>query len=283
MNKHIPTHSTTFTGFRREKKHKDKRKVLLTSMFFVFLVLILSWKIFSQQLGAMTAFIGSPVIRLSQSSSALLKHVGVYIKSKEDLAEENSQLEKKIEQQYLETFELAGLRKENASLKQALGRLPDDKSFVLARILVSPLVSPYDTMLIDLGMYEGVGQGMVVYYEGGFAIGEVDTAYRHSALVSLYSRSGSEMPVYIGAESVPAMAYGVGGGNFRISLPKGTEVAAGDSIAIPGFSPTYVGVVDEDDSSENSSFSTLYTKLPFDYQRIQSVYVAIPTNSRDKN
>jgi cell shape-determining protein MreC len=200
--------------------------------------------------------------------------------SKSALLAHNKEQERLLEMHALEIYELDELRKENADLKQALGRLPSDHVFALASILASPLVTAHDTMLIDLGMYEGVGVGMQVFNSGGFAIGSVSTAYRHSSLVTLYSTNGVEIAGYVGTSSIPITLHGVGGGNFRISVPRGTDVAIGDSVRLPAFSPTFLGVVEAIDSPEDSSFSTVYVKLPFDYQRLRSVYVAIPSNSR---
>jgi cell shape-determining protein MreC len=249
-------------------------------LLFLLLIGLSFWKLSSNFLGGVIGEVVSPILSGYNSIAVKLESFQSYMMSKSDLLSRNTELERLLEMHRLEIYELDELRKDNADMKQALGRLPSDHTFALASVLASPITTAHDTVLIDLGMYEGVGAGMQVFHSGGFAIGVVATAYRHSSLVTLYSTNGSEIEGYVGTSSIPITLHGVGGGNFRISVPRGTEVFVGDSVRLPAFSPTFVGVVEAIDTPEESSFSTVYIKLPFDYQRLRSVYVAVPTNSR---
>lgn len=268
------------TSFRHDRDKKQKRRAAMIGVFVVLLALMLNWGTSSKYVGGALAWMMTPVYSSVSIISETAHSLSLYFASKRSLERENELLRLRLEQYQLRTYEYDFLKSENTSLRNAFDRLPYDSEYILAQVLARPRVTPYDTILIDLGMYDGVGEGMQVFYEGGFAIGEIDTAYRHSALVRLYSSDGVQMEGFVGSSTIPVTIHGVGGGNFRILLPKGNNVKSGDVVRIPALNPTFLGTIEHVDVSENSSIAVLYMKFPFDYQRVDKVYVALPTVSR---
>jgi hypothetical protein len=104
-----------------------------------------------------------------------------------------------------------------------------------------------------------------------------------TALVSLYSTPNTQLSVTIGSSSIPAVAWGIGGGNLRVILPRGVAVKQGDIISIPALSPEYAGTVDAIDRPEGSSLEAIYIRLPFDVYKEKWVYLATPkVSSKEK-
>jgi cell shape-determining protein MreC len=124
---------------------------------------------------------------------------------------------------------------------------------------------------------------MEVFGDGDFKIGEVTRVFARSAVVSLFSTPDTELSVSIGTSSVPAIARGAGGGNYRVTLPKSAEVNIGDAVEIPALAPTFAGVVDAIDRPEGSSLQTIFIKLPFNLFTIRWVYLAAPIDDRKGN
>jgi cell shape-determining protein MreC len=192
--------------------------------------------------------------------------------SKKSLALENVRLKDALDLVAMEGYSREALRKENEDLKLVLGR-DTQRSLLLARVLSSVGVMPYDTLVIDVGSKDGVVVGTQVYTDGDFIVGEVTETFLYSAIVTLYSSSGNELRVFIGATSTPSIAYGMGGGNFRSVLPKGIDVKEGDLVEIPDIAPSYLGVVEAVVRSEQSSLQEVYFQWPNNITALRYVYL----------
>jgi cell shape-determining protein MreC len=202
-------------------------------------------------------------------------------RSKSALEAENKKLQDSLDLVAAESYSRELLRTENEELKAKLGR-SSEFELILARVLVSPAVSPYDTLIVDAGADHGIVPHMEVFGDGDFKIGEVTRVFARSAVVSLYSTSDAELSVVIGSSSLPAIARGAGGGNFRVTLPKGAEVTVGDAVEIPALAPEYAGVVDAILRPEGSSLQTVFVKLPFNLFTLKWVYLAQPLDDHKK-
>ncbi|HYF10110.1 MAG TPA: hypothetical protein VD967_00705, partial [Candidatus Paceibacterota bacterium] len=99
--------------------------------------------------------------------------------------------------------------------------------------------------------------------------------YERSALVKLLSAPGEEQEVMIGS-STPAKAIGVGGGNFRILLPKGSAVAVGDPIVFPSISPRIFGKVEEIESDASDTFERVYFQSPVNLFELRWIEILQP-------
>jgi cell shape-determining protein MreC len=130
--------------------------------------------------------------------------------------------------------------------------------------------------VLDVGKDDGVMVGMQVFTDGDFVLGEITQIFGHSAVATLYSASGNQLTAYIGATSTPTTAYGVGGGNFRAVLPKGIDIAIGDTVDIPSLAPAYLGLVEAVVRSEHSSLQEIYFRWPINLTALRYVYIGMP-------
>ncbi len=266
------------TSSRHDEWKKRKRRRLLSGLFAVSLVVLLVRGPVADSLGGVLFYLGTPVWALEESVSGLIERTRVAFAAKERLADENRTLRAALDEVAIEAHARDALREENRELKEMLGRR-SEFDLMYARILSAPPVSPYDTLLVDIGEEDGVASGTPVFSQGDWKVGEVTRLWRRSALVTLYSAPGTEVSVMIGTSSIPAKASGIGGGNLRAILPRGISIKEGDLVTIPAIDPSYAGTVDAIERPEGSSLEAIYMRLPFDLTKERHVYLAFPKGS----
>lgn len=267
--------TNTLSSFRHthERRRRRRRVAIL-----IIVALVMAYLMRGQLANLASSVLHSairPIWEVGNFFEERITDLSVYLKSKQELAKENARLSSALILASAENVSRDLLRAENTLLKERLGR-PTEYTLILARVLAAPSRSPYDTLVIDVGEEHGVLPGMKVFGDGDFAIGEITQNFRRSAIVTLYTSSGVTLPVTIGTSSVPAVAYGWGGGNLRITIPRGLEIAEGTLVEIPALAPEYVGVVIAKESVEGSSMEHLYLALPFNLYELKWVYVAVP-------
>ncbi len=272
MSKSSRTHTGSLTGFRHDKdKTLKRRKILGVVLLFAVLMLIFRTPVEGWLSGAFQ-FVGRPLWGAQASVRDMVESGGYLLRSRASLAKENTALRHSIDLIAIEAHSRERLRTENEELKSMLGR-HSGRDFLLARVLYTPGGVPYDTLVLDVGENHGVAAGMRVYIDGDFILGEVEKVFARSAVVTLYSSSGNELPVIVGTSTVPTTAYGVGGGNFRVMLPRGVPAKVGDLIGIPDLAPTYLGTIDAIERPEGSSLQAIYFKWPLNIFEQEWVYV----------
>ena len=150
---------------------------------------------------------------------------------------------------------------ENIALKGRLGRYEKEPERTLAVVLAKPDMTPYDTLIIDVGKDDNVSVGDTILFEN-VILGEVSEAYQTTSKVWLYSSHGEYVDVFIGDNAITAEAKGLGGGNFEIELPRNVDVFVGDSIYIPKFHPQILGIVEHINSDPNDAFERILFRSP---------------------
>jgi cell shape-determining protein MreC len=268
------------TSFRHDKARVQKRRQLLVALAVLTLTIFLARGPLSASLGGVLHVVGRPFWNAKEGIIHSVGEVSLLFRSKSSLQEENKKLQDSLDLVAAEAYSRELLRAENEALKTKLGRSPEF-ALTLARVLVSPEISPYDTLIIDAGSDHGVLLHTEVFGDGDFKIGEVTRVFARSAVVSLYSTPDAELAVNIGSSSLPAIARGAGGGNFRATLPKGAEVVVGDAVLIPALAPEYAGVVGAIERPDGSSLQTVFIQLPFNLFTLKWVYLAQPVPERE--
>ena len=275
----LTTYSLMITSFRHDNARRHKRRQFFGALAVFLLTIFFARGPLEGPLAGVLHAIGRPLWSLEGSAMDHFGGVTALFRSKYSLEEENKKLQDSLDLVAAEAYSRELLRTENEALKTKLGRSPEF-TLTLARVLVAPPLSPYDTFVIDAGADHGIVPHMEVFGDGDFKIGEVTRVFARSAVVSLSSTSDTELSVIIGSSSLPVIARGTGGGNFRATLPKGAQVAVGDAVEIPALAPEYVGVVDALLRPEGSSLQTVFIKLPLNLFTLKWVYLALPLDDR---
>ena len=263
------------TSWRNDEQKKRKRRKFFGSLLFLALLLLLVRGPVANLLGGAFAQAGRPFWWISDKVVGTYDSVATALSTKSTLEAENQRLKGLLDQISLDAYSRDQLRTENDQLKEMLGR-KSEYTYTLARILSAPPVSPYDTLLIDAGSEQGVFIGMAAYSQGDFKVGEVTRVWGSSAIVSLYSTPNTQLSVTVGTSSIPAVAWGIGGGNLRVILPRGVSVKIGDLVNIPSLAPSYAGTVDAIVQPDGSSLEALYIRLPFNAGAEKLLYLATP-------
>lgn len=142
---------------------------------------------------------------------------------------------------------------------------------ISARVLSSPPFSPYDTLIIDAGTYNGVSVNDTVVYDSTVVLGRVDTVTSTTARVELFSSPGIEQSVRIGTHNFLVSARGSGGGAFQMLVLKEEPVSRGDGVFLPD--GRLLARVDAVIQDETDAFALVSAVVPFNIFEIRDVTV----------
>ncbi len=191
------------------------------------------------------------------------------------LVEENQRLKAEIALLRAESWRAGVVENERDVLRSMLGRSSTTEEQLLAYVLAAPNFAPYDTLVLDVGEDTGVFTGARVMTDGGFVIGVISEVLPTRAVAQLYSSPGLTRDVAVGTARIPAVAHGVGGGNYRIELPKNTDIAEGDEVHLLGGVEEFLGVVEQVIVDDKTGITTLHLRLPVNMSELRSVIIEL--------
>lgn len=237
-------------------------------------VVILMHFFFPPVLKDALSHVAEPIWKGRSHVQHALTGVGGIFFTKQELQQENERLKKELNRAQVSLLNKQIIEQENRKLREVLGRVEENERGILGRVLVRPNISPYDTVLLDIGSEDGVTAGDVVLYADSTVLGEVVLTTKETSRVQLFSSPESKVHVSVGINAtVQSTARGVGGGNFQIRLPRGVEVRTGDLI-VPTEYPNYVvGQVRTVEKHPSDSFQTLFVKVPVNIYEVTFVHV----------
>ncbi len=224
--------------------------------------------------------VGAP---FSYFRDAILGGTGEYASSfasNRSLYVENNRLRQALASSSVALQDRALLYRENLDLKSRLNRAPANMRTTVASVLLRPPMSPYDTLLIDVGKNAGIEKGDLVAAGGSVYIGKVGEVYATTARVILFSAPGETYDALLldkAATSTLAISVaGQGGGSLTAEVPAGTFAAIGDIVAFPSIMPQLVAEVVYMEADTQASFKTIYMHLPVSMSSLSSVEVRHP-------
>jgi cell shape-determining protein MreC len=159
-----------------------------------------------------------------------------------------------------QTVLYASLVAENAKLRNLLNA-PHAADALVARVVSRPPETLYDTLLIDQGSAAGVKEGNLVEYEG-IALGRVTSVGQGTAVVKLFSSPGDETDALLGTPGAIAVAKGMGGGAFELSVPQGVTLAVGDAVGANASHALLLGTVSGISAKPSDASQTVYVRSP---------------------
>ena len=219
--------------------------------------------------------IGGPIWSVRNSINYFLSDNIKLLNSKINLIDENSLLKEQIKSYEKEQALFSLLKKENEDLKNILGRKISGRNVLLSAVLSKPYLSPYDTLVIDTGLFDGVSVDDKVLADGNTYIGYVSEVYDNFSKVVLYSSPGEKVKVLIGNSNIEKDATGLGGGNFEVQIPREIDIKEGDPIVIPSISANVFGVVEKIEFKESDSFQNIIFKNPINIGELKFIEVLL--------
>jgi cell shape-determining protein MreC len=195
-----------------------------------------------------------------------------YFRSRQALFEENQALKDKLALKELE-LEAKPLASNSDSTFDELVVTRDALGGILSGVLVRPPQTPYDILIVDAGENKGVFGDSRVYLKEGVLIGTVTEVLPTSAKVTLYSANGVKTNAVLERHNVPVVLEGVGAGNFKIALPRETQVEKGDRILASDLSSELVGIVEDVKLEPTDSFKEVLVRTPVNIFGIRLVLI----------
>ncbi|MDD4803661.1 MAG: rod shape-determining protein MreC [Candidatus Pacebacteria bacterium] len=252
--------------------NKRNNKTIKVSIFIVVLLII----IFSFSWSRNILFgLGSPFWNFKRSIvNSILSDVQI-LKSKRGLIEENLLLKEQISRETNDKIVSDLIKKENEDLKGILNRASNENNYILATVLIKPFLSAYDTLIVDVGSNDSIEVGSQVLANGNSFIGYVSEVYKNTSKIILYSSYGEKIPVLIGQNNIEKEAFGIGSGNFKVEMPRESDVKEGDNIVVPSISPNVFGIVEKVEFKATDSFKKILFKSPVNISELKWVEIVI--------
>jgi len=196
------------------------------------------------------------------------------IQFKNSLSQENTRLKAEHVGFALLSLERDRLSQENTELKDILGRKSEKRS-VLAAIIAKPNRSPYDTMVLDVGVDSGIVNGAQVLTYGGTVVGEVFNVGDATSKVEMFSSPGKITAGLISEGNISVSLRGLGNGNFEATLPRDVKVPVDAQVVSLGLNPFLIATVGAVVNDPRSPFQVILLKTPFNMQELKLVEVLI--------
>ncbi|NTW21855.1 MAG: hypothetical protein HGA42_20790 [Nostocales cyanobacterium W4_Combined_metabat2_030] len=257
----------------RDKKQIERKKVIIRNaiglgLFFVLSVSgVLVWS------GKLFNYIGRPIWGVEKIMTDSLYNINYLVRSKSSISQENHNLIEEISALRVSMSDYQILKRENEDLKELLRRLPINKNFVLGNILTKPNHSPYDTIVVDVGINNGLNEGDLVYANGNIPIGSIGKVYEKTSLVTLYSNPGQKTEGFMDITNASVLLTGRGGGNFEMIIPIDLTAEKGTIIFLPGNNSEILAIVDETISRPSDPFKKVILSSPVNVQNLKWIQV----------
>ena len=255
---------------KSKPKHEHRLRIILVIGLFLSLSLLAF--ILPNFTRSVLYTISRPLWLMSDSVSESFLGIKGYFSFKNALIKRNSALEEELASLKLKETDYDFISAEIADLKTELGR-SGSMSRIYSQVLSKPPRSPYDTLVIDQGITEGISVGNKVYLSGNIVSGVGSWVTAHTSLVELFSSGNQKQEVVLSRTGVSFELKGRGGANFQLEVPKDTDIAIGDVFEYPGISSSIIGSVYHIDSGSQSSFKIIYVRIPVNVFSAKSVYV----------
>src|SRR3972149_152137 len=219
-------------------------------------------------------FIFRPVLVAGNYTGDKFSNLKSYFLFKNSLYLENENLKMKLIEEEAKMANYNSILDENIFLKEILGRKNTKTSVIVPAILAKPNKSFYDTLVIDIGLKQGVKVGDSVFALGNIPIGRIAEVHAYSSKVILFSNSGEKTQVVIN-KNIFMEVVGRGGGNFEMAIPKDFNLSKGSEVVLPGIMPHVLAVVETVLSDPRDSFQKALLVSPANIQELKFVEAEI--------
>jgi cell shape-determining protein MreC len=238
------------------KINKNIRIIILST-----LVLSLAWTIISW----LRNFRGSVPPLYSDVAS-----LSVY--SKKSLIKKVVELQTTIDAQNSSLVSLSVVQSENEILKKELGRTNTIKG-TIARVIVPPNRSIYDTLVIDAGVEDTIVVGQEVYAFGSIAIGTVTDVLDNTSTVTLYSAPDRETVGTVTGSDLAVTLIGRGAGEYEVRMPRDIIFQQGGVISQQSLAVHPLATIQKIITDARDPFQRLLAKVPVNLQTMKWVVV----------
>ena len=260
--------------YRSAKKNKRRLYKILLIIVVIFLLFYLSTWIF-KGFSKASHSVFRPVSVVGSRISDRFKNMSYVWTSKAKLLQENEDLKSRKAEVEARIANYESVIDENIKLKEILRREDLSRDLVLAVILSKPNRSPYDTLILDVGVSHGIKVDDVVFAYGDIPIGKVVEVFNNSSKVILFSTSGELTNALISGTDTYFDLRGRGGGNFEMVLPRDFELEVDTDVLLPDINPLVVAKVQAIISDPRDPYKKALLSSPVNIQSLRLVQVSI--------
>lgn len=258
--------STTKTNYHR--KSKWPKRIALG----IAVVIAAVW---GRHVVSVIGPLGNGIVFVGQNIHARVSGISEYFASKQKLDEEVRVLREEVARLQNERSWYAALETQNTAILKDIHRndvastsLMRMSIGTIASVMVRPPYSPFDIISVDAGSVQGIEVGDTAAWQG-YMLGSVVEVFETTSKVRLLSSPDSTFTVRI--RDIDAQAYGLGGGRYKVELPKGSRIAEGDTVTMPTMQLDVVGTIDTIDPDQSGAFVQAYFTLPIPFSELQYV------------
>lgn len=256
-------------NYLRAKREKRNILIYITVTIFFIVIIIIFRKPLGHASRAVGNFLVTPFVKIN---SAIRDSVADRIIRKtetQQLIDEVTMLRAALIDLDQQKIIYDALNTDFSSVKN----LPQPKQNIISAIISRPPIFGHDTIVVSAGSADGVSVGDVVSIDEHIYIGTVTEIFQHTSIVSLYSFSETKTGAVISDSGLSVELIGNGGGNFMITLPKGTMINSGVSVVLPQNETVVIATIGVKISDEHDSFTRYLATAPYNIQNIRFVSI----------
>ncbi len=194
---------------------------------------------------------------------------------KNNLYKENRILKDKYENfNLICTAFIKSLEAENLELNNALNRKKDisDPKSVTAFVIGKPPLTPYDTLMIDVGESDGIKVGDIVLH-GKMLIGKIEEVFNDRSSLRIYGKKGEDLNLLIGEKRLMIVGKGLGMGVVNAKIVNDEDDFLKQVVRIQHNAGYVFGFVDSIQNSIGEKYQDLTIKSPINVFELNSVEV----------
>ena len=196
----------------------------------------------------------------------------------DNLTKENILLKSENQKLLNQNIKLEKLKKENESLRTALG-LELEKEFSLEVAQVIGKETSADYLIINKGFNDGIMAGFPVITENKILVGKISELYENISKVELLSSKNSSFDIEIFEKEIYSLAKG--SGSFKIILdliPKIENIEIGDKVissVLGGNFPggLLIGQIQDIEKSDTAAFQQAEVKSGFEVRDLKDIFI----------
>lgn len=218
---------------RRYRPINARRNVILSIAIPILVAIIIVFTpLFSWMFGP-SHVLARPFWWISQTFSSSAANIAELARSKKSLVSELNALNDEVARLQTVDAENRFLKNENAELQTLLGSTPVVRQGILARVLVRPPQTWYDSLIIDQGSDAGIAVGNHAYGYGIVPLGMVIAVTDTTATVELYSASSRATDAIVVPGNIPVSVSGTGNSSFQFKVHRDLAIDENSTVITP--------------------------------------------------
>ena len=260
-----------FSSITRVNSHHISRDKKIKRIVLVTLVLLLILYAVPKLFAFSSALVMSPIHRVETWMYLSTDSFPQFFRERSTLIDELNAFKYTQSAQSGDKLTVELLTSENETLRGLLGAKGERR--LVAGVIGRPNKMPYDVLVLDRGSADGIFEGAPVFIGGDAVIGVVGKVFKQSSVVTLVTSPSFTTSVYIIGPNIYTTAEGVGGGQLRVGVPQGIELAPGNVVILPGIDAGVYGEVSIVQSvpSEPQQYGYVSPEVPLSGLRLVSV------------